>query len=92
MSESGTQLEVYYFIMFYYILLFYYIKVSGIFYPSIAARKCHRQDGCSLSIDVTNEKINCNRKQCSIYSTSPGGRSSMILDGIRQGRTGVKKT
>ena len=50
MSESGTHLKDYYFIIFYYILLFYYIKESGIYYPSIAARKRHRQDGCGLEV------------------------------------------
>ena len=50
MSESDTHLEGYYFIIFYYILIFYYIKASGIYYPSIAARKRHRQDGCGLEV------------------------------------------
>ena len=50
MSESDTHLEDYYFIIFYYILLFYYIKASGIYYPSIAARECHRQDSCGLEV------------------------------------------
>ena len=55
MSESDTQLGGYYFIMFYYIFLFYYIKASGIYYPSIAARKRHRQDGCGL--EVLGDKV-----------------------------------
>ena len=50
MSERGTHLKDYYFIIIYYILLFYYIKESGIYYPSIAARKRHRQDGCGLEV------------------------------------------
>ena len=59
MSESDTHLEDYYFIIFYYILLFYYIKGSGIYYPSIAARKRHRQNGCGLKVfgsKVINEE------------------------------------
>ena len=50
MSECDTHLEGYYFIIFYYILLSFYINASGIYYPSIAARKRHRQDGCGLEV------------------------------------------
>ena len=37
-------------LLFCYILLFYYIKASGIYYPSIVARKRHKQDGCGLEV------------------------------------------
>ena len=50
MSDSDNIWKTHYFIKFYYILLFYYIKASGIYYPSIAARKPHRQDGCGLEV------------------------------------------